>query len=188
MNSIIPAISKEEVPSSRPDICARAFPFVLFAITVAALVPRLILGSYQFIHYDGYWHVFTATQDKWEVFISEWRKDAHPPLYYLLLRVLASLGHSHLIYRSLSIVPGVASVYVIGLIARKLYRSTTVALLTAAAYGSSITIIDITCDVRGYALALFLILLAFTLWISCSMGGNRRRLSARSPYSASSQV
>ena len=180
MTSVIPAISKEEVPSSRPDICARAFPFVLFAITVAALVPRLILGSCQFIHYDGYWHVFTATQDKWEVFISEWRKDAHPPLYYLLLRVVASLGHSHLIYRSLSIVPGVASMYVIGLIARKLYRSTTVALLTAAAYGFSITIIDITCDVRGYALALFLILLAFYYFVDFLLDGWEQKEVKRS--------
>lgn len=180
MNSIIRAISKEEVPSARPDLCARAFPFVLVAITVAALVPRLILGSSQFIHYDGYWHVFTATQDKWEVFISEWRKDAHPPLYYLLLRVVASLGHSHLIYRSLSIVPGVASVYVIGLIARKLYRSATVALLTAAAYGSSITIIDITCDVRGYALALFLILLAFYYFVDFLLDGWEQKELERS--------
>ena len=180
MNYIIPAISKEEVPSSRPDICARAFPFVLFAITVAALVPRLILGSSQFIHYDGYWHVFTATQDKWEVFISEWRKDAHPPLYYLLLRVVASLGHSHLIYRSLSIVPGVASVYVMGLIARKLYRSTTVALLMAAAYGCSITIIDITCDVRGYALALFLIVLAFYYFVDFLLDGWEQKEAKRS--------
>ncbi|HEY4388796.1 MAG TPA: phospholipid carrier-dependent glycosyltransferase, partial [Ktedonobacteraceae bacterium] len=115
----------------------------------------------QFIHYDGYWHVFIATQDRWALFLSEWQIAAHPPLYYVLLRIVGKMGHAHLVYRSLSIIPGVGSVYVIGLIARKLCRSTTIALLTAAAYGFSITIIDITCDVRAYALALFLILLAF---------------------------
>jgi hypothetical protein len=180
VNSIVPAISKEEVRSSYPDIHARAFPYLLLAITVAALVPRLILGTSQFVHYDGYWHVFTATQDRWELFISEWQRDAHPPLYYLLLRVVASLGHSHLLYRSLSIIPGVASVYVIGRIARNLCRNTTVALLTAAGYGFSITVIDITCDVRGYALALFLVLLAFYYFLDFLLGRCQQKQVKRS--------
>jgi len=157
-------------PRSWSETYARTFPYLLLTITVAALVPRLVLGASQFIQFDGYWHVFTATQDRWALFLSEWHIDAHPPLYYLLLRIVAKMGHSHLVYRSASIIPGVGSVYVIGLIARKLCRSTTVALLTAAAYGFSITIIDITCDVRGYALALFLILLAFYYFLNFLLG------------------
>jgi hypothetical protein len=153
---------------------------LLLTITLAALVPRLVLGASQFIHYDGYWHVFIATQDRWALFLSEWQIAAHPPLYYLLLRVVGEMGHSHLVYRSLSIIPGVGSVYVIGLIARKLCRSTTIALLTAAAYGFSITIIDITCDVRAYALALFLILLAFYYFLNFLLGECQQKQVKRS--------
>jgi hypothetical protein len=173
-------MSEDEVPRSRSDTYARTFPYLLLTITVAALVPRLVLGASQFIHYDGYWNVFTATQDRWALFLSEWQADEHPPLYYLLLRIVAKIGHSHLVYRSLSIIPGVGSVYVIGLIARKLCHSTTVALLTAAAYGFSITIIDITCDVRGYALALFLILLAFYYFLNFLLGECQQKQIKRS--------
>ena len=173
-------MSEDEVPRSWLDTYARTFPYLLLTVTVAALVPRLVLGNSQFIHYDGYWHVFIATQDRWALFLSEWQIAAHPPLYYLLLRIMAKMGHSHLVYRSLSIIPGVGSVYVIGLIARKLCRSTTIALLTAAAYGFSITIIDITCDVRAYALALFLILLAFYYFLNFLLGECQQKQGKRS--------
>jgi hypothetical protein len=138
-NLLSQAMSEDEVPRSWSDTYARTFPYLLLTITVASLVPRLVLGSSQFIHYDGYWHVFTATQDRWALFLSEWQIDAHPPLYYLLLRIVGKMGHSHLVYRSLSIIPGVGSVYVIGLIAGKLCRSTTVALLTGSPLQSLIS-------------------------------------------------
>lgn len=137
------------------------FSWLLAAITIAALIPRLLLGISQFIHYDGYWHVFIATQDRWRLFIFEWKGDAHPPLYYLLLRLVTKLGRSHLIYRSLSIIPGVATVYILGQVAKRLFRNKLLALLAAAAYGFSITIIELTIDVRGYPLALFFLACAF---------------------------
>lgn len=140
----------------------------LLAITLAALVPRLLLGLTQFVHYDGYWHVFIATQDRWSLFISEWKGDAHPPLHYLLLRALSAFGHSHLVYRLPSIVPGVASIYIFGRIAQKLCRGQLLALIAAAAYGFSITMIDLTCDVRSYPLALFSILSAFYCFLDAS--------------------
>ena len=93
--------------------------------------------------------IMSDAVDRCKLFISEWKADAHSPLYYLLLRIVAKLGHSHLLYRSLSIIPGVGSVYVIGQIANRLYDGKIVALLTAAAYGFSVTMIDHTCDVRG---------------------------------------
>lgn len=140
---------------------ARYFPYLLLAITFASLIPRLVLGVSQFIHYDGYWHIFIATQNRWPLFVSEWKGDAHPPLHYLVLRAVAKLGDSRLIYRLPSIVPGVASVYIFGRITEKICRDRLVALCATAAYGFSITMIDITCDVRSYPLALFFILCAF---------------------------
>ena len=106
---------------------------------------------------DGYWNVFMATQDRWSLFLSENQRDEHPMLYRLLLRMVAHLGSSRLIYRSLSIIPGLGTIYVVGLIASRVCLRKSVALLTAVAYGFSATVIDLTCDVRAYSLALLFI-------------------------------
>jgi hypothetical protein len=139
----------------------RIFQWALLAIVLGALLPCLVIGRTQFIHYDGYWHIFIATQDRWRLFLSEWRGDAHPIFYYLLLRAAAKLGHSHLIYRSISIGSGVAAVYVVGNVGKLAFSNRTVALLAAGAYGFSLTLIDLACDVRGYSLALLLVLCSF---------------------------
>ncbi|MBV9302426.1 MAG: phospholipid carrier-dependent glycosyltransferase [Acidobacteriaceae bacterium] len=155
----------------------KLFSYALWIIVLVALVPRLLLGAHQFIHYDGYWHVFIATQDRWALFFSEWRKDAHPLLFYLLLRYVARLGHSHLVYRSICIFPGVGSVFLIGQIARRLLRSRIIALLAAAAFGFSITMIDMSCDVRGYPLALFLVLCAFLFFLDLFVDFSQARIN-----------
>jgi hypothetical protein len=151
-------LEKPEVVTRDLD---RLFPFLLLGITLAALVPVLVLGASEFISYDGYWHLFIAKQDRWKLFFSEYRKDAHPILYHLALRVISPLfGCSRLAYRSASIIPGVASVYLLGRIAGRLCISKVVALLTAAAYGFSMTMIGITIDVRSYPLALVFVIAA----------------------------
>lgn len=139
----------------------RAFTWALLAICLLALIPRLILGMTDVIQYDGYWHIFLATQDSWRMFVAEWKRVAHPPLYYLLLRGLAKAGQDPLLYRSLSILPGIASIYVLGRIAARLSKSSGMALLAAAAYGFSLTIIELDCDVRAYPLSLLFVLCAF---------------------------
>jgi uncharacterized membrane protein len=151
-------IEKPAVVSSGLD---RLFPFLLLAITLAALVPTLVLGASEFISYDGYWHVFIAKQDQWKLFLSEYRKDAHPILYSLALRAITLFGHSRLAYRSASIIPGVVSVYLLGRIAGKLCSNKGVALLAAAAYGFSMVMIGIIIDVRSYPLALVFVIAAF---------------------------
>ena len=65
-------------------------------IVLLALVPRLIFGASQYIEYDGYWHVWIAQQDRWANFIREYKANAHPPLYFLLLRYTAWLGTTNL--------------------------------------------------------------------------------------------
>ncbi len=172
----VPGISTDpnQIP---PGFLDRRFNLLLLLITFAALVPLLELGSSQFISYDGYWHVFTATQDRWRLFLSEWRADAHPPLYYLALRIVAKLGTSHLLCRSLSIVPGVLGTYLVGRIGSLLFRAPELALLAAGAYGFSISMIEIFCDVRGYSLALTFVIGAF--WCLVRMLGDSRRQGAR---------
>jgi hypothetical protein len=108
-NLLIAWLGRQQVAPSDQD---RRFSFLLAAITLAALVPALVLGASEFISYDGYWHVFIAKQDQWKQFLFEYRRDAHPVLYQLLLRLTSSvLGNSRLAHRAASIIPSMASVY-----------------------------------------------------------------------------
>lgn len=152
-----------EQESARParQQPGNVFLLLLLAITIASSVPRLILGAIQFISYDGYWHLFLARQTSWSVWWAEVRSDGHPPLWDAIQYLLTFLGTSHLVYRLQSIVPGIATVFVLGLIAHRLFRHNAAALLTAASYGFAMTNIDLTIDVRAYPLAIFFDLLAF---------------------------
>lgn len=152
----------------------RAFTWALLAICLLALIPRLILGTTDVIQYDGYWHIFLAIQDRWSMFVAEWKRVTHPPLYYLLLRGLTKAGHDPLLYRSLSILPGIASIYVLGRIAARLCRSSGMAVLAAAAYGFSLTVVQLDCDVRAYSLSLLFVLSAF-YWLVEALAGPEDR-------------
>lgn len=163
----------------------RRFVYLLLFICLLALIPRLILGATQLIQYDGYWHIFIATQNRWRLFVSEWKGDAHPPLYYLLLRWCAKLGSYPLIYRMLSIVPGTVSVYVLGQVAAKFYRSSNMALLAAAAYGFSLTIIEMDFDVRAYPLSLLFVLCACYCLLELLIGPEQRTASTVILFGAS---
>ena len=154
------ASEQESARPVRPQP-GNVFLLLLTAITIASSIPRLILGAIQFISYDGYWHLFLARQNSWSVWWAEVRSDGHPPLWDVIQYLLTFLGTSHLVYRLQSIVPGILTVFVLGLIAHRLFRHNAAALLTAASYGFAMTNIDLTIDVRAYPLAIFFNLLAF---------------------------
>ena len=156
--SVAPTVEKASVSAepSRPG-----FSYCLLIIALAALVPMLVLGASRSISYDGYWHLFIASQYRWKQFLFEYKANAHPLVYFLALRVIQFLGHSRLVLRSGAIVPGAAAVYLIGLIAARLCRSRIVALLAAATYGFATVMIEIEIDVRSYSLCLFFALTAF---------------------------
>jgi len=159
---------------------ARYFPYLLCGVVLSALVPMLVVAVKRPISLDGFWNVFMDTQDRWSLFVSEYHRDQHPILYRLVLRAVASLGSSRLVYRAASVIPGIATIYLLGLVASRLCLSKTVALLTSAAYGFSATIVDLTCDVRAYPLALLLVVFSFYCFINFLSGSSvrsRRRSS-----------
>jgi len=164
--------TKSAVLDASNEIQGKTFLFLLLAITLASAVPRLIYGSLQSITYDGYWHLFIARHNNWHMWWAEVRADGHPPLFYLIQYVLSFLGHSRLLFRSASILPGVGATFVIGLIAAKLFRHKAVALLTALSYGSAMSLIDLTIDVRAYPLALFFCLLAYYYFLDFISNAN----------------
>ena len=161
----------------RKESLGRLFPYLLLAIIVGALIPVLALGIFEPINDDGYFHLFLSIQGSWEAFRGHWRGCAHPILYFLVLRVPALFGHSNMVYRLASIVPGMASVYLLGLIAARLCQSKAVALLAAAAYGFSATMREIVIDIRSYPLALFFVLAAFYCLVDALAGDGRRNRS-----------
>src|SRR5579862_5754815 len=105
------------------ELRPRYFGLALLGIALLSLIPRLLLGVSQYVEYDGYWHVWIAQQDRWTNFIREYQANAHPPLYFLLLRLTFWLGKTQLAYRSVSLISGTAAVYVLGRTALRAMRS-----------------------------------------------------------------
>jgi hypothetical protein len=137
------------------------FAVILVLISLLAAIPRLLLGVSQYIEYDGYWHVFIAQQDNWQNFWADIYANAHPPLYFLILKAALWLGHSLLVYRSVSLLAGIASVFLVGWIARKVTASNLLSSECALAYGLALPGIIVSCEVRSYMLSVFFVLLSF---------------------------
>ena len=164
----------------------RLFPYLLLGITLAALVRVLMLGSIAPINIDGYKNLYTAFRISlvprtWEGFdgfqgsLGPWRGQTHPILFFLALRAAMLLGHFQLLYRSVSFIPGLAGVYLTGLIMARICRNKSVALLAAAAYGLSQTMQRIFIDLRSYSLGLFFIIAAFHSLVAAVDDGRGRR-------------
>lgn len=117
------------------------------------------------MEFDEWQQVFMASAPRWQDLTYELRAESHPPLFYLLLKLLLALGHGKLWYRSIAVIPGTGSVVLIGLIGRLLFQSSAAALLAAAALALSAAAITISVEVRQYQLAVFLILLAFHAFV-----------------------
>jgi len=152
----------------------RLFPYLLLAITAAALIPVFQMGFFEPIGGDGYENMSISTQASWDAFLCCVRGRQHPILSYIVLRVFALFGHSRLAWRTAPIIPGMAGVYLLGMIAARLCRNKAAALLAAAAYGFSATMREIIVDIRSYSLALFFVLAAFYCLVD-SLAGNARR-------------
>jgi 4-amino-4-deoxy-L-arabinose transferase-like glycosyltransferase len=135
--------------------------WVLLGIALLAALPRLYLAATQFIEYDGYWHVFIAMQDNWQQFQWEYQSNFHPPLFYLLLKVALLFGHNRMVYRAISLLTGVAAVFVIGKIAGRVSLRRETAVVAALTYGLALPAIIISCEVRSYMLSVFFVLVSF---------------------------
>ena len=92
-------------------------------------------------------------------------RNAHPPLFYLLLRPMTWLGSGRLVYRALSIAAAVVATYVVGRIATRVFRTPAVSLLCAFAFGLAVPTAIIACAVRSYMLSVTLVLVAFRLYL-----------------------
>ncbi len=157
----------------------RFFNLALLGIVLLALIPRLIFGASQYIEYDGYWHVWIAQQDRWANFVREYHANAHPPLYFLLLRWTAWLGKTNLAYRFISIASGTASVFLLGRTAMRALRSPVWAVLAALAYGLALPSLLLSNEVRTYMLSAFFVQLSFLYFLDLTVSGKPAHLKSR---------
>jgi 4-amino-4-deoxy-L-arabinose transferase-like glycosyltransferase len=138
----------------------------LAAVLLLTAVALVFLGGRQPIGYDSYWHVFIARQDRWPNFWQEVRDNAHPPLFYLLLRVASAwLGSNLLAYRAISIAATVCSACLIAAIVRRTTSGRSLAIVAAAAFGLSYGAIMMGMEVRAYSLCAAFTLLAFLFYL-----------------------
>jgi hypothetical protein len=149
----------------------RSFHLLLLGITILCLIPRVILGTSQYIEYDGYWHVWIAHQLQWGNFVSEYQANAHPPLYFPLLWLTFWFGHTSLTYRAVSLLSGAGSIYLVGMIAWRAVRSRVWAALAALAYGLALPSILVSEEVRTYMLAAFLVQASFWYYLDLVANG-----------------
>jgi hypothetical protein len=137
----------------------------LAAIALVAAVPMVHMAVHHRIDYDGWWHVFIARASPWAQFWVDVGDNAHPPVFYLLLRAVAWLGSERLVFRSLSIVAAVVATYVVGRIASRVFRTPGVSLVCALAFGFALSTVVMACAVRSYMLSVALLLVAFRLYL-----------------------
>ena len=138
---------------------------LLAAISLLAAAPMLYMALNQRLDYDSWWHVFIAREAPWAPFWKDVYINAHPPVFYLLLRAVAELGSERVVYRSLSIVAAVVATYMTGRIATRVLRTSVLALPCALAFGLAMTTVIMASAVRSYMLAVALLLIAFRAYL-----------------------
>jgi hypothetical protein len=135
---------------------------------VAALVSVYLgfLATRQPVGYDSFWHVFIARQERWRDFWREVQDNAHPPLFYLLLKAaVAGLGNSFLVYRLWSILGIAASTVLLARLTCRLTRKATLGIVAAAAFGFSASAAEVGLEVRSYAIFLAFAIAAVSAYV-----------------------
>jgi hypothetical protein len=133
---------------------------LLLSICAAALALRLVVSARQPIDHNGAWHVFIERN-----LTREYHSLAHPPLFLLLLKACDAVRHSLLAFRTVPILAGVASVYLIGALVVRLGGSPAAAGIaaSAAAFAQSFTMLAM--EVQSYTLLVFLVLASLFFYL-----------------------
>src|SRR5574341_495332 len=145
---------------TRPSLALGSFSFshtsLLIAITLLALALRALRLDFQPLWWDEGYSLFFATRD-FGTLLERTAVDIHPPLYYVLLQLwIALAGKSDVAVRLLSIIIGVATVPAIYALARKLFHSAHIALITAFLLAIAPLHIYYSQEVRMYGLVTLL--------------------------------
>jgi hypothetical protein len=131
---------------------------------ITGLVLRIEVGRRTFIDFDEWQHIFMATGARWNDVAFELRTNAHPFLFFALLRGLLKLWPAAP-YRFISVAAGTGSIAVVWLIGRRIFQSSITQLLCTTGFALSVAAIAVSTMIRSYQLAVFFVLIAFLAWL-----------------------
>jgi Dolichyl-phosphate-mannose-protein mannosyltransferase len=166
---------------------------VLFGgVIVAALSTCILswLSIRQYVGFDSFWHVFIARQESWPAFFREIRENAHPPLFYLLLRgVIDVFGPSVFVYRLISIAGIALATVFLSLALALVTKNAPLAIVAAAAFAFSANAVEIGIEIRSYSVFLASIAAATVAWLDwLDTMPRATRASARILFAAASST
>jgi hypothetical protein len=154
-------------------------PIVLAVLTVLVAALQITASWNPYFGYDEAWHLYLSSVSPLWKALEEMAVDPHPPLYYLLLRPLTSIGPEPFWPRLLSVVPTILTVPLWYAVLRKLNVGLGAALAVTVLFAMSHSLNELGLSIRAYAPALFCVLAA--LWFWCDLvPGTRGRPSRRS--------
>lgn len=159
------------------------------AALLAAMMVILTMGvvtffelqwaQYPIFGYDESAHALQASvMPHWKA-LFEFSADAHPMLYFILLRPFASLGTEPFYPRLLSVIPTVLTLPVLFLLLRRARISIGVALTAVVVLASAWSFLHLGILIRAYALTAFFELAGLWMWLRLlpGSGGEPRRWS-----------
>lgn len=152
-------------PALRRLILARPDRTAL-VLTGLGLVLRLIGLGARPLWFDEVISAVYARQD-WPDLLRLNTGDNHPPGYYLALKLWITLfGYDDWVVRLLSVLPGVAAIWLVWLVGRRVFAAQPGVVLVATAL-TAVTPFEIyfSQEARNYSTLQFLVLLATFFWL-----------------------
>lgn len=149
-------------PESKPRVDGRTASAIL-AVAAVSLFLRIWAVRGKFLWFDEFLTALLA-RNSWGRFFAALRAEAHPPLYFLMMKGWVSLfGDGRIAMKSLSIAAGAVALAALVEAVRRAFGSR--GAVTAAILFSFATVqIDQSTDAKGYAvLTMFLCLLLWSL-------------------------
>jgi uncharacterized membrane protein len=140
--------------------------FILFLVALIGTILRCWgLNEYYFVSDESYIIRLAHLLD-WDI-LSHFRREPHPPLYYLLLKLPVFLADISppIILRSVSLVSGIVSIFAAYALGNTIFKRKTLAFTGAFLFATSPINIEQSQVVRTYSLGVFFIVLfAFFLF------------------------
>jgi hypothetical protein len=157
--------AEEGGPTRADGLAARYGPAAAVAVVALALTLRLPGMFGWWVNPDEGIYLAVITQESFRLFLAEAFATAHPPLYFLVLRVMAWIGTDLLWLRSLALACGCAAVWALVLVGRDLAGDGARGWMTGLTAGLLLAVspvaIALSQVVRPYML--LVLLLALTL-------------------------
>lgn len=150
---------KRLLPAKKASWSERYFIGIVIVVALLTMVISMLIGLNQSVWFDEGYSIMVAQQSVSEV-LSLTAVDAHPPLYYLLLKVwMVLFGSSELALRSSSVLCGGFSVIVMAYLLKDLF-SRRIALIAVPFLAFAPFLIRYNYEIRMYAFVMLIGLIA----------------------------